>query len=398
MTQVDGIQRIMSVNRDLGARITEARGWRGELATIYGDRRHPSGFSKHFVDWCKQSGFADAEFLKAGRAGFGGFADERGYSPRPAVVLVHGNGCDATVMAPTISELLRQGFRPEDIYAVSYGKGDPERAANETHAPAYARDLRVFFDAVAGYTGRELIVVGHSKGVTDAQLAIHGVSVDGLGEEVQFAKKLPVRTFIGAAGANQGLSECRTLPFLPVSNRYNGFHPDAKLFQLLPTLGKVADKVISIVARDDELENDELKTAQLPFQDGQVILSSGGHMAPIWEPQALVALVTDRRHDLVARDAYESIRPNAKYANALSPFAITDALLVASEHFMGAGLEAANLRDPLVRAGCGVATLVEAMRAAMVEVPQLQLAWLASIGMPARSSATSTGALALRAH
>ncbi len=391
MAHVDGIQRLMAANRELGTRIAQARGWRGALAEVHGERRHPSGFSQHFVEWCAQSGFADADFLKPGRAGFGGFSEHRGYSPRPAVVLVHGNGCDATVMAPTITELMRQGFEPHDIYAVSYGKGNPEQAASETHAPDYARNLRSFFDAVAAYTGRQLIVVGHSKGATDAQLAIHGVSVDEVGDVSRFAKKLPVRIFIGAAGANQGLSECRTLPFLPVSNRNNGFHPEAKLYQLLPKLGKAADRVFSIVARDDELENDELKTAQVPFQDGQLILASGGHMAPIWEPEALVSLVADRRDDLVARDAYEPIRPGLDYANALSPFAMTDAMLVATGHFVGAGFDAARLRDPLMRAGCGIATLLEAARAAMLEMPRMPLLWAARVGLRTREAAVIAG-------
>ena len=37
-------------------------------------------------------------------------------SKKPAIVLVHGNGCDATAMAPLIQELLAQGYAPQDIY------------------------------------------------------------------------------------------------------------------------------------------------------------------------------------------------------------------------------------------------------------------------------------------
>ena len=45
------------------------------------------------------------------------------------------------------------------------------------------------------------------------------------------------------------------------------------------------------MARDDELLNDELESARVPHEDGRVTLGSGGHMAPIWEPKELVALL-----------------------------------------------------------------------------------------------------------
>ncbi|HSI05159.1 MAG TPA: hypothetical protein VLC93_11810 [Myxococcota bacterium] len=109
-------------------------------------------------------------------------------------------------------------------------------------------------------------------------------------------------------------------------------------------------------------------------------------------------LIADRRYDLIARDAYESIRPGLKYANPLSPFALADAMLVAGEHFLGAGFEAARLRDPAMRAGCGIATLFEAARAAFLQMPQVPMALLASAGVRTPEAAAIAGEISRRAR
>ena len=71
---MDAISRMVDANVALGQRITEARGWAGDLASSgrWQTSDIPSGFSQDFVDFCKAHGFADADFLKPGRAGFGG--------------------------------------------------------------------------------------------------------------------------------------------------------------------------------------------------------------------------------------------------------------------------------------------------------------------------------------
>jgi pimeloyl-ACP methyl ester carboxylesterase len=391
---MDAIDKVMQASAGLGQQITEAKGWRGDLATVHGAKRHPSGFSQHFVDFCAARGAAGASFLKAGRAGFGGFTDGPVRSNKRPVVLIHGNGCDATAMAPLIRELMDRGYAPHDIYALSYGKGDPQLVHSETHAPKYAQTIRTFLEAVRDYTGRSIDVVAHSKGVTDAQLAIHGMTVSDQGAVERFAQQLPVEGFYGAAGANQGLSACSTLPFLAVASRNNGFHPEALVYSVLDRLPKVARKVYALIAVDDDLEKDEIKTARVRHQDGMVVLPSGGHMAPIWQPKALVDLMTGRSR-LVSSDGYERIRASAKTApNALSSEAFTDAMVLASSYFMSAGRDLSDQRGALTRASCGFATLIHAANCAMEQLRAVPFDMMSSFaGLPNSEDAAIAGTI-----
>ena len=276
------------------------------LKAVYGDLGTSTGFGRHFSAWCDANGFKGAEFLK--RVGFGGRGDHDEPCQRSPIILVCGNGCDASFMEPLIQNLLAQGYKRSEVYAITYNRADPHQAHLETHDPKYIKNVRQAFDAIAKYTGRAPRIVGHSMGSTVAQLAIQGVAVADDGTVSRFAPKLAVKTFVGAAGANQGLETCRDVMFPRVSNEANGFHPEAAIYRVLSKLPKAADRVYSIVALNDELLENELASANVKDQDGEIIMEprAKAHLAPIWEPQALVKLLT-RGAGLTSHDTFEQL-------------------------------------------------------------------------------------------
>lgn len=91
--------------------------------------------------------------------------------------------------------------------------------------------MRAFLEAVIKYTGAAQVnVIGHSMGVTIGRKIIKGGSAtdqhDGtysVGESLSSK----VKTFVGLAGANLGLTACWNLGTIPTCSNIDGFNPGA---------------------------------------------------------------------------------------------------------------------------------------------------------------------------
>lgn len=377
---MDALRRLYMGHERMGGEILANRpAATARLKALFGESATAHGFSKDFHAWCERNGFAKASWLT--RAGFGGRVVGNETVRRNPVILLPGNGCDASFMEPAINELLAQGYKRHEIYAPTYNLADPHRADKETHAPEYVRAMRDFIDAVTKYTGRRPKVVGHSMGSTIAQLAIHGVTVDDSGQAKRFAPKADVKTFIGAAGANQGLESCRDLIFPRVSNEANGFHPNATIYKLLAQLPKCAENVYAIYAKNDELLQDNIASARVKDQDGEVVLNDceKAHLAPITVPEQLVRLLRSGDASVTSFDRYEA-QPRKFATGRESAIASAfdeaqDSWLSSAHHLMRAGfLATTNPQDALWRTAAAGATFVFGVKRAVSRLPGLPLA------------------------
>ena len=120
------------------------------------------------------------------------------------------------------------------MYTTTWGPADPNLASQNYHSKEYVMQVRAFIEAVMNYTKADTInIISHSMGVTLARKAIKGgIGVDhekgnyDVGESL--AKK--VKTFIGIAGGNLGLTSCYSATTLPTCNIKAGFFPGATSF------------------------------------------------------------------------------------------------------------------------------------------------------------------------
>jgi hypothetical protein len=262
------------------------------------------GLSTHFLSWLKAHGFAGQNFERADLLGgsYGGRTDDKDPVVRPPVIFIHGNS-DRAIGAgsafqsgwtASIEFFLAKGYRPSELFAITWGPADPNQMANQAHSKAYLTRLRAFLQAVKDYTGAPKVsIVAHSMGVTLARKAIlGGPGADPLdGGAYDLGKPLTpiIDTFVGIAGANRGLLPCAlAADMAPACSRVNGFFPGTGpdgqgLSALLAGLNAVphfeGGKVYSIWSTVDEIiGNDNLvwgqRTSPIPGQDGEKVFTS----------------------------------------------------------------------------------------------------------------------------
>jgi triacylglycerol lipase len=89
--------------------------------------------------------------------------------------------------------------------------------------------MRAFLEAVLDYTKAEqVVVIGHSMGVTIARKIVQGgEAIDQREGSYQVGSSLKgkVKSFIGLAGANYGLTYCWNNSTVPACSNIDGFNP-----------------------------------------------------------------------------------------------------------------------------------------------------------------------------
>ena len=111
-----------------------------------------------------------------------------------------------------INYLLNEhGYSKAELYTYTWGPADILKANTLHHSRQYLTLARKFIEAVLEYTGADYInVVSHSMGVTIARKAVKGgTAIDSDGTyELGISLKEKVKTFVGIAGGNLGLTAC----------------------------------------------------------------------------------------------------------------------------------------------------------------------------------------------
>ncbi|AKQ64979.1 lipase [Myxococcus hansupus] len=246
-----------------------------------------SRFSSDFKSWLQQNGYGGYAFAQGDVPSFGGRARPGEKLANEPVVFIHGNGDSAAGWEKSIEHFASQGYKPSEMYAMTWGPQNPMLASQQHHSREYKEEVRAFIQAVKEYTGAEKVdVIGHSMGVTLARKAIQGG--DGFdpypgGGSYDLGAPLTgsVDTFVGIAGANQGLASCvLTGDLLPTSNRQTGLHPQsAFLKDLNAESGFEGEHVYSIWSQSDQVIGMGLAkyTSPIPGQDGQKVYNTYGH-------------------------------------------------------------------------------------------------------------------------
>jgi triacylglycerol esterase/lipase EstA (alpha/beta hydrolase family) len=91
------------------------------------------------------------------------------------VIFIHGNSDSAAGWKDSLQHFSKQGYKPSELYAMTWGPSNPKLASEQHHSKKYLEEVRAFIEAVKQYTGAEKVdVIGHSMGVTLARKAIQG--------------------------------------------------------------------------------------------------------------------------------------------------------------------------------------------------------------------------------
>ena len=124
-----------------------------------------------------------------------------------------------------------QGYTKAELYTTTWGPANPNLANQNNHAKKYVLQMRAFLEAVLKYTNATQVnVIGHSMGVTIGRKIIKGGSaVDSKEGSYSVGESLSskVKTFVGLAGANLGLTACWNLGTIPTCSNVDGFNPGA---------------------------------------------------------------------------------------------------------------------------------------------------------------------------
>lgn len=190
--------------------------------------------SPHFQLWLQEyPEYGDLVRGDIDGGSFGGLINNTDCVQHIPVVFVHGNSDRAqgglfkgwSSVLPTFAQA---DYRSSELYGTTYGNPTTMTADTYTHDQANIMQVRNFIEAVLAYTGAEEVnLVAHSLGVTIARRAILGgseVDINGMMYDIGTPLTDKINTFIGIAGANQGLASC-TFATTDVCNDGLGLYP-----------------------------------------------------------------------------------------------------------------------------------------------------------------------------
>ena len=248
-----------------------------------------SRFSSDFKSWLHSHGYGQYDFAKGDVPAFGGRTRPGEKLTREPVIFIHGNSDSAAGWERSIEHFATQGYKPSEMYAMTWGPSDPKLASQQHHSRKYEEEVRAFIQAVKEYTGAQKVdVIGHSMGVTLARKAIQGgEGYDPYGGgryNLGAPLTRDVDTFVGISGANHGLASCAlTGNLLPTSNLETGLHPRSRFLRDLNEQSHFeGSHVYSIWSHADQVVGVGLasRTSPIPGQDGQKVYGTFpfGHM------------------------------------------------------------------------------------------------------------------------
>ena len=248
-----------------------------------------SRFSNDFKKWLFANGYGKYEFAQGNVPAFGGKSSSGEKVTKEPVIFIHGNSDSAAGWKDSIETFAKNGYKPSEMYAMTWGPQDPLQSGQQYHSEKYLEEVRAFIQAVKDYTGADKVdVIGHSMGVTLARKAIQGG--DGFDSQTHqkydLGKPLTssVDTFVGIAGANHGLASALwTGDFVPTTNTTDGLHLASKFLADINAVNHdEGAHVYSMWSNADELVGVGLAgfTSPIPGQDGEKVYNTFpfGHM------------------------------------------------------------------------------------------------------------------------
>ena len=240
------------------------------------------GFSSDFKDFLGKQGLGNERFLDSDRMGFGGKTHADETSERTPVIFVHGNSDDANSWQPHINYFATQGYKPSELYAMTWGPGSMLKGVVQPFSVKDAADVRTFANAVLAYTGaKKVSLVGHSMGgPLSYEAAAGGKAFGDRFDVVDLGAPLPVERLVSVAGVFRGSAPASALPLTKVGSLSDGVHPLSRELAEIRSKPKAADRVYDISTVIDEVVGPawSVISGRAPHRDGGVVTRADGHM------------------------------------------------------------------------------------------------------------------------
>ncbi|WP_452230449.1 MULTISPECIES: lipase family protein [unclassified Lacinutrix] len=197
------------------------------------------GITSNFQSWLQANGYANYDFLRDDLVGgsFGGKINATDQIVNQPVIFIHGNSDKAlgdvfgqSGWTDSRDYFVSQGYKNVELYGFTWGPADAYQSGSQYHSYAYLSQIRAFIQAVKAYTGASKVdIIGHSMGVTLGRKAIKGgTGYDAAVGNYNLGSSLTasIDTFVGVAGANQGLVSCYQVNgATPTCDNDNGLYP-----------------------------------------------------------------------------------------------------------------------------------------------------------------------------
>lgn len=193
--------------------------------------------TEDFSIWLSTNGYDASKIARTDLTGgsFGGMISTQDCVTKEPVIFIHGNSDQALLGSfggweESRGYFLSQGYRSAELYATTYGFPQSNPSSDYSHDKESLLQVRTFIEAVLEYTQADKIdIIAHSLGVTMSRRAIlGGEENDSDGSTYDIGEPLSdkIDSFVGIAGANQGLSSC-AYPGIntPVCDNILGLYP-----------------------------------------------------------------------------------------------------------------------------------------------------------------------------
>lgn len=191
--------------------------------------------SLHFQNWLNENDYHSDSLSRTDieNGSFGGLLSDDDCIKKEPVVFIHGNSDQALGglyggWSEQLAYFISKGYRSAELYATTYGHPLQELSTDYYHRKSDLLQIRHFLEAVISYTKVEKIdIIAHSLGVTMARRAIlGGIELDSEGNAYDLGEPLTayIDSFVGIAGANQGLSSC-AYSITPICSSSLGLYP-----------------------------------------------------------------------------------------------------------------------------------------------------------------------------
>jgi pimeloyl-ACP methyl ester carboxylesterase len=199
-----------------------------------------------------------------GKSLFGWFVAAPGNTPRPAVVVMHGWGANASLMLPCVRPFVEAGISVLLLDARCHGASDDEAF---TSMPRFAEDMAAGVDWLqhqAAVDGQRLALLGHSAGAAAALLCAS--------QRADIAAVVSLAAFAHPQEVMRRLLAEQRVPYAPLGwyvmrhvQRVIGHRFDA--IAPLATLPRVRCPVLLVHGRDDLMA---------PFSDAERLHALAG--------------------------------------------------------------------------------------------------------------------------
>ncbi|KAH7715019.1 Protein LIPS-17 [Aphelenchoides avenae] len=212
---------------------------------------------------------------------------------RNPVIYIHGSRMTAGEMTPVLDYYLQHGYAESEVYATTYSVGGLQDQPDTSMKCVFAKEIRVFVQAVAAYTNSSSMrIVAYSRGSAATRKAILGGKCVETDETLGEPLTNLIELYLAVAGVNHGHQAC-DLPWMsrgPACSPVNGCTCTSQYFVDINSREHYeARTVVTLRSTEDEVVNNAcfLVTAEIAGSNTSIVLNGYSHHGVMFDTAPL---------------------------------------------------------------------------------------------------------------